>query len=194
MIAWKFLAPGRIAPFTAVQWPAREWLEKGSLPGTGIHACALEDLPYWFDDELWRVELSGSISRGERQIVADRGRLLTRIEGWPSAAGEFTRACVERTRTRAIVALQAAGRTEEAGALRLETDLDRLQKAALALAEGGILACGYLFDAIRRRPYPGLCAYIAANAAAVEGGLGEHDRERRVQAAWLSDRLGLEQA
>ena len=193
MIAWKFLAPGRIAPFTSVQWSASEWLEARSLPGTGIHACALEDLPYWFDEELWRVELSGSISREERQIVAGRGRLLARVEGWPSAAAEFTRACVERTRSRAVDALQAAGRIEDADALREERNLDRLQKAAAALAEDGSVVSGYLFDAIRRRQCPGLCAYVAANAAAV-GGLRAHDRERAAQVAWLSDRLGLEKA
>jgi hypothetical protein len=194
MIAWKFLAPGGVAPFTGVQWSARKWLEARSLSGAGVHACALEDLPYWFDDELWRVELAGSIARGERQIVADRGRLLARVEGWPSAAAEFTRACVERTRTRAVDALRAAGRAEEAATLQRELDLDRLQKAAFALAEGGSLASGYLFDTIRRQQYPGLCAYAAANAAAVEGGAREHDRERAAQAAWLSDRLGLEKS
>jgi hypothetical protein len=193
MIAWKFLAPGRIAPFTGVQWSAG-WLEARSLPGNGIHACALEDLPYWFDDELWRVELSGSILRAERQIVAERGRLLARIEGWPSAAGEFTRGCVERTRSRAAGALRTASRAEEAAALQRELDLDRLQEAAFALAEAGSIASGYLFDAVRRRQFPGLCAYAAANAAAVAGGLREHDRERGAQAAWLLDRLALDEA
>jgi hypothetical protein len=193
MIAWKFLAPGRIAPFTGAQWSA-SWIEARSLPGTGIHACALEDLPFWFDDELWRVELSGSIARGERQMIAERGRLVAPIEGWPSAVGAFAHGCVERTRSRAVSALRAAGRRDDAAALQLEPDLDRLQKAAFDLAEAGSIACGYLFDVIRRRQFPGLCAYAAANAAAVEGGLREHDRERSAQAAWLSDRLGLEKA
>src|SRR5258708_21627245 len=117
MTAWTFTARGRMARFTGVRWSAAEWLEARSLPGTAIHACALEDLPYWFDEELWRVELSGSISREERQIVAGRGRLLARVEGWPSAAAEFTRACVERTPSPAVDALQAARPLEDADPL-----------------------------------------------------------------------------
>src|SRR5215813_12954006 len=112
MIAWKFLAPGRTAPFTGVQWSA-QWIEARSTHPDGIHACALEHLPYWFDEELWRVELSGSITRLDRQIVAGRGRLLAQVEGWPSASAQFALACVERVRSRVVDALQAGGRTDE---------------------------------------------------------------------------------
>src|SRR5258708_29391684 len=100
-------------------------------------------------------------------LVAGRGRLLARVEGWPSAAAEFTRARVERTRSRAVDALQAAGRIEDADALREERNLDRLQKAAAALAEDGSAVSGYLSAAIRRRQCPGLCAYVAGTAAPV---------------------------
>src|SRR4051812_16495429 len=191
MIAWKFLAPGRIAPFTGVRWNLGEWLEAAS--GSGVHACAPEHLPYWVDDELWKVELAGPISREERQIVAGRGRLLARVEGWSSAAGEFTRACVERTRVRVVTALEAAGGTRAAAeSVGSERDLDRLQKTTAELAAAGSVVSGYLFDAIRRRHYPGLCAYVAANAAAAAGGVRAHDQERAAQVAWLSDRLQLE--
>ena len=50
---------------------------------------------------------------------------------------------------------------------------------------------GYLFDTIRRRPYPGPCAYIAAKAAASLDGRRGHDEERAAQAQWLAGHLGL---
>src|SRR5262249_59568929 len=152
----------------------------------GIHACALEPLPYWFDEELWRVELSGSITRLDRQIVAGRGRLLAQVEGWPSASAQFALACVERVRSRVVDALQAGGRTEEAWALHAERDLDRLQKAAGALAEGGHVVSGYLFDAIRRRGDARLCAHAPANAAAVPDGPRGPDPRRAAPVGWPS--------
>jgi hypothetical protein len=192
MIAFKFLAPGAIAPFTGIAWPAGEWLHAVPVPGAGIHACALEDLPFWMDDELWKVELSGPISREERQLVAGRGRLLARVEGWPASAADFSAACMERTRSRVADALDAAGNAEAAAEVRTERDLERLQKLAQGLAAAGTEVCGYLFDVIRRRPYPGLCAYVAANAAVVAGGPSAHDQERAAQSAWLLEHLRLD--
>jgi len=45
-----------------------QWLQGRS--GEGVHACALGDLPYWLDDELWEVELDAPIFRAARQLVA----------------------------------------------------------------------------------------------------------------------------
>jgi len=195
MMAWKFLAPGAIAPFTGARWPmpwgphAGQWMQGRS--GEGVHACALGDLPYWLDDELWEVELDALIFRAAHQLVAVRGRLVTRIDAWPGAQREFTGACIERTRHRVVGALVAAGRGPEADQVRAERDLSALRDLAARVADSGPFAVGYLFDAIRRRPYPGLCAYIAANAAAAIDGQGGHDEERGAQVAWLADGLKL---
>jgi hypothetical protein len=63
----------------------------------GIHACRVRNLPYWLDDELWTVELSGYFREGEQALVASRGRLAERVEAWNAeAAREFTEACAER--------------------------------------------------------------------------------------------------
>ena len=148
MIAYKFLDQGAIAPFARVRWPAHAWLP-------GVHACDAAQLPWWLGDELWRVELSGSIVRGEHQLAAAKGRLLERIDGWPQIAAAFCERCIER-----IAAL-------------------------------GPSAEGYLRDAKRAARAPAVCAYVAANAAAMAGGEPGHDAERRAQAQWLIDALRL---
>src|SRR5712692_6504514 len=158
MLAWKFLAPGAIAPFTGIRWPQPEgsrissWVEGRAAPGQGVHACAVEDLPYWFDVELWEVELEGPVTRAARQLIARRGRLVSRVEDWPACQPEFTRACVERTRCRVVDALRAEGRRVEADRLAIQTDLDVLQSAAAVVAASGFAVAGYVSDAVRRRP------------------------------------------
>ena len=107
MLAWKFFAPGAIAPFTGVAWPRPDargagWVRARPKTGSGVHACALEDLPYWIDQELWIVELEGEVRRARRQLVGARGRLIARVQEWPTAQAGFTGACIERTRKRVI--------------------------------------------------------------------------------------------
>src|SRR5689334_20688891 len=90
MRAYKFLASGALAPFTGRPWPvpgpetAGAWLltRAGELARYGVHACRLDDLSYWPDEELWLVELGGTILQEPCQVVASRGRLLQRIAGW----------------------------------------------------------------------------------------------------------------
>jgi hypothetical protein len=187
MLAWKFLCAGRVAPFSGVRWPE---------PGHGfvegaVHACAAEDLPYWMDDELWLVELEGEVARARHQWVGQRGRLVARIEGWPSQADDFTLGCTSRARRRIVDALLGAGRDADADRLAGIADLESLRDAALEVASAGAPWAGYLFDVIRRRPYPALCAYNAANGAAVLHGTSGHDEERALQVASLIDRLNL---
>src|SRR5919198_735188 len=78
MFAWKFFAPGAVAPFTGVRWPDSGWVESVRDGDQGVHACAVEHLPYWLDAELWEVELDGPIARATRQLVGRRGRLAAR--------------------------------------------------------------------------------------------------------------------
>jgi len=196
MLAWKFLAPGALAPFTGISWPVPGegdggWVEARSKPARGVHACALEDLPYWIDQELWVVELEGEVTRARRQLIAGRGRLVARLDEWSSAQAEFTGACIERTRRRVIDALLAAGRDGDAALLSAPRDPEAERQTALSIAESGPTYVGYVADVIRRRPYPGTCAYMAANAAAAIGNVRGHDQERAEQAAWFSARFKL---
>jgi len=192
MLAWKFLAPGGVAPFTAVRWPAAggAWVEARS-ERAGVHACEIADLPYWIDQELWIVELEGDVRRAGRQLVASRGRLVAQVPGWPAAQDAFTAACIERTRERVSTALLAGGRQAEVELLRSRRWADAERETALSIAASGAQFAGYVADVLRRRPYPATCAYMAANAAAALGGSVGHDHERATQASWLAEHLML---
>jgi hypothetical protein len=43
--------------------------------------------PYWVAPELWEAELEGDVREEERKVVAQRGRLVRRIEAWNAATG-----------------------------------------------------------------------------------------------------------
>ncbi|MGH3032971.1 MAG: hypothetical protein ACRDON_00255 [Gaiellaceae bacterium] len=102
MLAYKFLGAGALGTYSGFSWPVGEWIEVGAplVPSRrGIHACRVGDLPHWLDDELWRVELKGDVLEEERMLVASRGRLLERLEGWNAGVfEELADACVERSR------------------------------------------------------------------------------------------------
>ena len=161
MNAFKFLLPGRVAPFSRYSWPVGEWVESGERAAcnAGVHACEADDLPFWLMEELWEIELAGSLTRGRHKIVAERGRLVRRIDSWDDAAREqFREACVTRVRELAVRRAEAAG---------------------------------YLDDLSNWTPYvtPVAIASLAARAfEAVEGADG-YNAERAAQTAWLVDRL-----
>ena len=72
--AYKFLAPGGVSPFTGFRWPgAGTWV---SAPDEReehwIFACRDRDLPYWLDEELWRVELDAPVREARYQIASPR--------------------------------------------------------------------------------------------------------------------------
>jgi hypothetical protein len=168
MRAYKFLRPGRVGPFSGFEWPAGEWVEAGGgeLCVRGIHACRLEDLPYWITRELWEIELDGAVHEEARKLVAERGRLVRRVEGWDSDAGRrFAEACAERARERADAAAgrRAAGIAGYAG------------DAAANASKGKVAVVGY----------------IAARAAELDAGVDGYAAERAAQADWLAADLGL---
>jgi hypothetical protein len=161
--AYKVLAPGRVSPFTRFAWPEGEWIEVESVEPcrSGIHACRVADLPYWLGAELWEIELDGDVVEQERKVVAPRGRLTRRIDGWGAAlADEFATMLAVRTRRRFGSLPVVAG---------FVADIDR-------------------FRATNRVP---LAAFAAARAAELGGGPRAYEQERLRQAAWLADRLGL---
>lgn len=99
MTAYKCLRSGRVAPFSAFPWPVETWVDAEPDPcASGIHACAVEDLPYWLNAELWEIELDAP-SRHERKLVAPRGRLTRRVDAWDAAAQQdFRDMCEARVR------------------------------------------------------------------------------------------------
>jgi hypothetical protein len=163
MRAFKFLLPGQIAPFSGFHWPLAGWVtaDAESPCQAGIHACALDDLPFWLLDELWEVELGEPVGRGRHKLVGRSGRLVGRVEAWDRATGEeFAAACLDHVRRLAARRPEADGHFSDLAAWS-----PQLRPAA--------------------------AASLAARAAEAVDGRAGYDRERAAQADWLADRLGL---
>ncbi len=195
MLAYKFLSADAIAPFTGRPWPLPgprapgAWIvaPSGDLARYGVHACRMEDLPYWPDEQLWLVELGEPIEPMPLHVAAGRGRLLQRITAWNAAgAREYAAACAWRAR-------------DEASVLRACIDLVSLQASATAVAgdaardEPRGLAAYAAGAAMRARQgrYPEAslqCAHLGAALTGSEAGAG---CERAWQARWLAHRLEL---
>jgi len=164
--ALKFLRPGRVGPFTGVKWPeAGRWLASNDEPQlcrSGIHALKTSSLPVWMTEELWRVELEDAREVDGGIVIARRGRLVERVDAWnDNVAREYGEACVARV---------PPGGPPIAH-----------ERRADAVAVLGSVRAGMTAAEI---------GYITAKAveALTPGG---YEAERRWQAAWLSDRLGL---
>jgi hypothetical protein len=116
---FKVLRQGRVAPFSGLVWPEPgEWVEADGLDPCrrGIHACRLRHLPHWLGPELWEIELDGELSEEGRKVVAPRGRLVRRVEGWDDAAARaYVEACIGEARVRAERSPELAGYTPKPG-------------------------------------------------------------------------------
>lgn len=198
---YKFLRPGRVSPFARFRWPEPgTWVDVAEIDPcrSGVHACRTGDLPYWLDEELWRVELDGPVVETAVKVVAGRGRLVRRVDAWSAAtAHEFGLACVGRLTGHAAEELRSAALDDAAADLTAAGSLEDVKSAA----ERAVSAAGaadrvaaervgsYLIYAIDTLESAAGVSYIAAKAAGrLEGGT---DRERAWQAAWLDERLGL---
>jgi hypothetical protein len=163
VIAYKFLDDGAVGPFTGFRWSVGEWVNAAGVDPCleGIHACRVRDLPVWLGRELWEIELDGDVVEQERKLVAPRGRLTRRIEAWNDDVAYDFGRFCAR-RTR-----------ERVGFLPVLSgyvgDVDRF------VAERRIAIAGF----------------AAARAAERRDGPAAYEEERRVQAAWLAERLEL---
>jgi hypothetical protein len=144
VIAYKFLSPSARGLFSGFLWPRPKGGEPGDWVGAGgpltdclcgIHACRLDDLPYWIDDELWMAELAGATEERGTMVIAERGRLLDRVHAWTAeAAFEFAQACVLRARDQAARSLRRAGFLPEADELASLDQLEFVQAQAAFFA------------------------------------------------------------
>jgi hypothetical protein len=201
MIAYKFLRAGRIGPFSDFQWPEPGvWVRAKPDPvpcRTGIHACRVQDLPWWLADELWEVELADQLQVEEHKILAAAGRLRSPIKGWtPTCAQQYAEACAWRTRDHAVQALTRAGHEQPAARFAACTTLDGVRLGARELAEQSPNARISLLMARDGavRALTGAAptsAYIAAHAAMRLDGPAAYAAERAWQSRWLLDRLSL---
>ena len=93
MIAYKFLALGAVGRFSGFVWPRPDtrhyqWVttDRVELCNSGIHACRLQDLPFWLDDELWQTGRAySSTSRPGHMTLPASSREAARSEreSWP---------------------------------------------------------------------------------------------------------------
>lgn len=139
MIAYKFLAADRFATFSGINWPEPgTWLEtEGELErcSSGLHALRAQALLGWIDDELWTCELDGAIQDDGDVLVAERGRLLERVQAWNEViAYDFARSCATRGRGLVVAALRRRVHEKEA------QDLGGLDAASFAAAAPSIAA------------------------------------------------------
>ncbi len=139
MILYKFLGRDRVALYTGYEWPVDEWVETGGpldLCANGLHACRRVNLPGWIDDELWLIELDGDQETHEDVVVAQRARLVRRVEAWDEPA---MREFIERTiwRLRDLIVLGLELHARDARDLACASELDDVQQAAVALARAG---------------------------------------------------------
>lgn len=192
MIGYKFLAAGARAPFTRFQWPpAGGWVSApADRADLWIHACRRRDLPYWLDDELWRIELEEPVREARYQVAAPRARLLSRVAAWDGGfMRDYAQACALRARELALPHVPVTVREALAGATDLETI------AAAARTGPTSRASEYVADAANNALHvgPATTSYIAAMlASSLGGGLAAFEAERAWQARWLAERLALE--
>jgi hypothetical protein len=102
MIAYKFLRSDGSSVFTGFDWPLPSdgpgaWVEAPIEPcRSGIHACRATHLPHWAGRALYAIELGGRIVEDGDKLLAERGRLLERIDAWDEQRDAYTRMCADR--------------------------------------------------------------------------------------------------
>lgn len=177
MRAYKVLNGGR-SSFTGSAWP----LPAGDQPGgwvhaqsplglcrSGIHACTTDQLPQWLGTEIWEVELAGEVLHEKPAIVAEKARLVYRIERWDAPTHvTFAQACLQPTQE--ITATYPAGS-------------EFVAKVEHCVSWGGAAPAGYF------------TAMLAGESATGRHGGPDFDaafaRERARQADWLRRELNL---
>lgn len=167
MIAYKFLQPDGAAIFTGFRWPLPDggpgaWVDAQVDPcRSGIHACRVRDLPFWVGRVLYEIELDGEIVEQPAKVVASRGRLIRRIEGWENEVRDaYTRMCADRAHE--LVASVSPPLT----------DYDAVVEPSIP--EG-----------------PALLGFVAARIAEEISGIDAYYAERARQTEWLVERLGI---
>ena len=209
LIAYKFLRPRAIAPFSGRRWPVPSNGAPGEWVRDGVYACEPLHLPLWIWEELWEVELGGEVEAHDQKLRARQARLVRRVEPWsPDGAKAFARACAARAAHHAAEPLRAAGHPDAAAVLEDGSDLPRVRELTAELwdrlPEKARIPMGMASDGALRAltatesgdhyvaAHGGaVSAYIAAMTALRVAGRERHDAERAWQADWLARTLEL---
>jgi hypothetical protein len=184
VVAYKFLSADRLSPFARVHWPepGSGWMAASADVGAcrrAVHACRVQDLAYWLGERLWRVELAGQVAEAPSKVVAERGRLLDQVDGWPEASEAF----IEDCRTRLLELGSQAGVQQKHRAVEflenyaseLDGDSDPASVSYTTAHAAGVV--GWTTD--------------EATAAMARDELSAFDAERRRQSRWLAVQLRL---
>lgn len=210
--AWKFLDERGRGMITGFAWPlpavpvgSGAWVEAGGaleVCARGIHACRVDDLAWWLSGQLWEIELDGAVLDDPHTLVAERGRLVGRVPGWPSVGPDLARWAVERTRHHTVSVFRAVS-PADADTLEGCADLDELAAVSARLADhphpDAAMAAALLADNLSDLPNPVDACHTSARAAGHRGSIGgdpaDYQRaftaERQAQSRWLAAQLGL---
>jgi hypothetical protein len=132
----------------------------------GIHAMQPTALPKWMTEKLWRVELTDDEESGGGIVLARRGRLVERINGWDDeTACAYAEACIrylpkggsDIVRTRAADTVAAAA-TVVAGSAAASVGYCAAH-AAESDSPGG-----YERERRRRRSHGGMGAWLSRSS------------------------------
>lgn len=178
MRAYKVLRDGQ-SEFTGWRWPLPEHGRPGqwvsatgpiALCINGVHASTVDQLPQWLGSEIWEAELDGDVLRTEPALVAERARLVRRVQEWDDAAQlAFCQDCARRAED--IAGRYPAGAEIFTG------------KIAPFAGRGMAAAVGYW------------TALLTGESATGRRGGPDYDaaftRERAAQAGWLRRTLRL---
>jgi hypothetical protein len=217
MLAYKFLDPGGVGPYSGFSWPLPTsespgaWVQSAGeldLCRNGIHACRVGQLPYWWATQLWEIELAEPIQDADQVMLAGRGRLLRHVDAWAEPMmRRYAQACAWRARNHGVWQLRALNLDAAADALAGCVTLESLSATATTLVPdvadqttAAIIA--YVADTASWTSEPMTLAktvpYVTAHTAGCTGGPEDHPEfqrryhaERRWQAHWLTEHLEL---
>ena len=212
MTFYRFLAAGAMGPFSGRRWPTpiggpAAWVVAGDAIADGpdgSRVCGVAQLPYWIADELWRVEVDGALTESATDVTAPRVRLVERVVGWNGDAGrDWATTSVWRGRDALAARLAADGHLDEAAQLHATMTLAPLselatrQETALANEINTELAdqLGVLGEAADEAEHAWVATALQSSMVAVAGWSPAGQlAERAWQAAWLAERLGLDES
>jgi hypothetical protein len=184
VVAYKFIADDRMSPFARVRWPepGSGWVVASAAVGAcrrAVHACRVQDLAYWLGERLWRVELAGQITESQFKIVAERGRLLDVVDGWPEVSEAFVEDCAARL-------AELLGQAQEQRDYRAVRFLEQYVNEIVHDNDPASVSYTTAHAA-------GIAGWTPdeAQAARTRGELSPFDSERRRQSRWLAARLKL---
>jgi hypothetical protein len=197
----------------------RGWVDGNALATPRLDACLAPALPYDVDSELWVVELADPVERvpfpeqwvrtgsvisspAERRLLSRRARLVRRVASWDGRVRRaFLDFCTEDATRRTEEAMRDAERTlrawrrpSVADGLVLEHTaalLDLWRDASAAGAQGDLAAMARVAAAAHAATARSYATAMGRNVPADVVVAGARLSERRRQASWIADRIGI---